>query len=91
MIKHLKNLSLHFRSMRLFLKSNSVFINNLHGVEGSVIIVEEFICGGVTEATEVNGADIAGAYTAQEMEVTEGKAGFADGGVGEVGGAVRFD
>lgn len=91
MIKHLKYLSLHFRSMRLFLKSNSVLINNLHGVEGSVIIVKEFICGGVTEATEVNGAYVAGAYTAEEMEVTEGEAGFADGGVGKVGRTVRFD
>lgn len=78
--------------MRLFLKSNSVFINNLHGVEGSgAIIVEEFICGGFTETTEVDGAYVAGAYTAEEMEVTEGEAGFTDGGVGEVGGAVRFD
>ena len=50
----------------------------------------------VAEAAEVDSADVAGADAAEEVEVAEGESGLAaegggaDGGVGEVGGAVRL-
>ncbi|KAH1050453.1 hypothetical protein GYH30_020778 [Glycine max] len=49
------------------------------------------------EAKEVDGSDVVGVDAKEEVEVAEGEGGLAkeggraDGGVGEVGGAVRLD
>lgn len=96
MIEHLQNLSLHCGSVRLILEGNGVFVNDLHGVEAGRVVVE-ITCSSVAEAAEVDGADIAGTDSADEVKVTEGEARFAaesggaDSGVGEVRGAVRLD
>ena len=56
-------------------------------------MVVKLVVVGMPEAAEVDGFDVAGADAAEEVEVAEGKCGFAaeGGGVGEVGGAVRLD
>ena len=60
-------------------------------------MVVKLVVVGMPEAAEVDGFDVAGADAAEEVEVAEGEGslaeegGRADGGVGEVGGAVRLD
>jgi len=83
-VHHLQNLSLHLCSLRLLLQRHRLLVHHLHRVEALVLVV--------AEAAEVHGADVAGADAAEEMEVAEGEGGLAaeDGGVGEVGGAVRL-
>jgi len=92
MVHHLQNLPLHLRSLRLLLQRHRLLVHHLHRVETGVLVVV-LVAGVVAETAEVDGADVAGADAAEEVEVAEGEGGLAaeDGGVGEVGGAVGFD
>jgi len=98
-VQHLQDFSLHFRSLRLLLQCHCVFVHHLHRVQTARLILLVFsgaVEMPVAEATEVDGADVAGADATEEVEVAEGQSGLAtecggaDGGVGEVGGAVRL-
>ena len=94
MVEHLQDLSLHFGSLRLLLQCDGVFVHHLHSVQAAPFLFFFFVFPElvVAEAAEVDGADVAGADAAEEVEVAEGEGGLAadDGGVGEVGGAVRL-
>lgn len=98
-VQHLQDFSLHFRSLRLLFQCHCVFVHHLHRVQTALFILLVFYGAvelPVSEAAEVDGADVAGADATEEVEVAEGESGLAaegggaNGGVGEVGGAMRL-
>lgn len=88
MIKHFEDLPLHLGSRLLLLQRQSLLVHHFHGVKarGRRLAI-------APEATEVDGADVAGAEAAVEAEISVSEGGFlgANDGVGEVGGPVRLE